>query len=348
MTISDSQATILKDLPGQGSTLLRGARMTTSTSKNTKPGETVKGMRSDILPRRRLFSVENPKSNSVSSSDNLFFGTKESKLARIVEQNKLWKKFLCPDNLIFSEEILNLNSNGLSKDHDSLSPENKLIQSRTRLRREGFFVEASISTKDEKFKDLRFLFGLPQSGKKTYHIPDFDLPKNTELTHWIWFMKTMILPQNSENPKLLLSDSTVLNNQETITAVVDLGNRYLFMFEKNPLYPDNVRFLISAYRMGVDALDEFVGNKMEKLGLPVEQHLSRQPSVATTPAPTVDWIPEQWRVTNHQIGYAAYLKEHKPLRGYTDKQQALIDRVDGHIAYVKFLETMPQKPPKSQ
>ena len=239
----------------------------------------------------------------------------------------------------------NLESFGLSRNHEQLSENVKAIEKLTRLRRSQPLYPSQALGDSYKYS------GKQLERKAPRHLQDFDISIEGKTVEEMAIEYKDLLETILAKPNLVICEEGTLNKQEPTVNIGDPETRGIVSFEKNSLYEDH--HFISGYPISEEAFEVF--KETGNIGLsPAERKskidtFQRKQAQAerekTTASSFYSSLPEDARIGNQQLREVEAIQERlkeDPKSPLTEKERSLIQRAEKYQQYRnKFYQDNP-------
>ena len=230
----------------------------------------------------------------------------------------------------------NLESFGLSRNHEQLSENVKTIEKLTRLRR------AQPLYSSQALGDSYRYSGKQLKRKASTHLQDFNISIEDKTIEEMTTEYKDLLRNILEKPNLVICEEGTLNKQEPIINIGDPETRVIISFEDNSLYKEH--HFISGYIISKEAFELFkeTGNTGRS---PAERKseidtFQREQAQAererTTARSFYSSLPEDARIGNQQLREVEAIQERlreDPKSPLTEKERGLIQRAEKYQQY---------------
>ena len=239
----------------------------------------------------------------------------------------------------------NLESSGLSRNHEELSEKIQVIEKLTRLRR------AQPLYPSQALGDSYQYGGEQLKRKAPRHLEDFGIStegktKEEMAIEYKDFLESLVSKQN-----LVIREEGTLNKQEPTINIGDPESLGIVVFENNPLYEDH--HFISGYPISEKAFEAFketgnIGSSPEERAQEINE-LQRTKAQAerekSTERSFYSNLPEDARIGNKQLREVETIQEQlkqDPSISLTEKEKSMVQRVEKYQQYKnKFYQDNP-------
>ena len=239
----------------------------------------------------------------------------------------------------------NLESSGLSGNHERLSENTRFVEKLTRLRRAQPLYPSQALGDSYKYG------GEQLKRKAPRHLEDFGIStegktKEEMAIEYKDFLESLLSKQN-----LVIRKDGTLNKQEPTIHIGDPESLGIIAFENNPLYKDH--HFISGYPISDEAFQVF--NETGNIGLSPEERKSKVDMLQkkqaqgeiekTTAGLFYSNLPEDARIGNQQLREVETLQEklnQDPSISLTEKEKNMVQRAEKYKQYKsKFYQDNP-------
>jgi len=254
--------------------------------------------------------------NPISSTDILKFSPMQKRVQLKMAQNN------------FSN---NLESSGLSRNHEQLSKDIQSIEKLTRLRRAQPLYPSQVLGDSYQYG------GKQLERKAPRHLPDFGISTEGKTLEEMAIEYKDLMETILSKQGLVVRKDGRLSKQEPTINIGDPETLGIVSFENNPLYEDH--HFISGYPISPKAFDHFV--ETGEIGLsPAERKAgidayqreqARAEREKTTARSFYSSLPEDARIGNQQLREVEAIQERlreDPKSALTEKEKNLIQRAD--------------------
>jgi len=239
----------------------------------------------------------------------------------------------------------NLESSGLSRNHEQLSKDIQSTEKLTKLRRSQLLYPSHVLGDSYKYGDKQLERKVPR------HLQDFGISIDGKTVEEMAIEYKDLLETILAKPNLVICEEGTLNKQEPTINMGDPETRGIVSFENNPLYEDH--HFISGYPISEEAFEVF--KETGNIGLsPVERKakidtFQRKQAQAerekTTAGSFYTSLPEDTPIGNQQLREVEAIQERlkeDPKSPLTEKERSLIQRADKYQQYRnKFYQDNP-------
>ena len=239
----------------------------------------------------------------------------------------------------------NLESSGLSRNHEKLSENIQFIEKLTRLRRAQPLYPSKVLGDSYKY-------GVKQLERKApRHLEDFGICTEGKTVEEMAIEYKDLLEILVSKPNLVIREEGTLNKQEPTINIGDPESLGIVSFENNPLYEDH--HFISGYPVSEEAFERFketgnIGSSPEERAQEINE-LQRTQSQAererTTARSFYSSLPEDARIGNQQLREVKTLQDRlkqDPSISLTEKEKNMIHRAEKYQEYKnKFSQDNP-------
>ena len=231
----------------------------------------------------------------------------------------------------------NLQSSGLSCNHEQLSEKIQVIEKLTRLRRAQPLYSSEVLGDSFKYSQQQLERKAPRHLTNDYNISIEGKTKTQQGLVYFHEVEEML-----KTPNLIVREDGIMNQQEPAIICFDPDSKLFASFENNPLYEDH--HFISSYEIDDDAVKEFImtGNigenpQMRKAKIDQDQKLkAAQERMRENANSFYQTLPQDARIGNKQLREAEALK-HKlkedPKFQLTEKEKTMIQRAEKYQQY---------------
>ena len=225
----------------------------------------------------------------------------------------------------------NLESSGLSKNHEELSQNIQDIEIKTRLRR------AQPLYSSEVLGDSYQYGGKQLERKAPRHLEDFGISTEGKTVEEMAMEYKDLVESLLSRSNLVIREDGTLNQQEPTINIGDPESRGIVSFENNPLYEDH--HFITSYPISEEAFETFeetgnIGSSPEEKAQEINE-LQRTRAQAererTTARSFYSSLPENARIGNKQLREVETIQEQlreDPNFSLTENQKDLIQRAE--------------------
>jgi len=228
----------------------------------------------------------------------------------------------------------NLESSGLSRNHEQLSKEIQSTEKLTKLRRAQPLYPSQVLGDSFKYG------GKQLERKATRHLEDFGISTEGKTVEEMAIEYKDLLEIIVSKPNLVIREDGTLNKQEPTVNIGDPESRGIVSFENNPLYEDH--HFISGYPISEEAFEVF--KETGNIGLSPAERKSKidtfQKKQAerekTTARSFYSNLPEDARIGNQQLREVETLQEQlkqDPSISLTEKEKNMIQRAEKYQQY---------------
>ena len=227
----------------------------------------------------------------------------------------------------------NLESSGLSRNHEQLSENIQFIEKLTRLRRAQPLYPSQVLGDSYQYG------GKQLERKAPRHLPDFGISivgKSIEElgVEYKDLVETILSKQG-----LVVRKDGTLNKQEPTINIGDPETRGIISFENNPLYEDH--HFISGYPISEEAFEAFketgnVGISPEERAQKINELQKTQAQAKKAARSFYSNLPEDARIGNQQLREVETLQEQlkqDPSISLTEKEKNMIQRAEKYQQY---------------
>ena len=227
----------------------------------------------------------------------------------------------------------NLESSGLSRNHEELSENIQFIEKLTRLRRAQPLYPSQVLGDSYQYG------GKQLERKAPRHLPDFGISivgKSIEElgVEYKDLVETILSKQG-----LVVRKDGTLNKQEPTINIGDPETRGIISFENNPLYEDH--HFISGYPISEEAFEAFketgnVGISPEERAQKINELQKTQAQAKKAARSFYSNLPEDARIGNQQLREVETLQEQlkqDPSISLTEKEKNMIQRAEKYQQY---------------
>jgi hypothetical protein len=221
----------------------------------------------------------------------------------------------------------NLESSGLSENHQELSQNIQDIEIMTRLRRSQPLYSSQVLGDSFKYG------GKQLERKAPRHLESLGISIEGKTVEEMAMEYKYLLEILLSKPNLVIREDGTLNKQERTINIGEPESRGIVSFENNPLYEDH--HFISSYPISDKAFKTFketgnIGSSPEEKKAEIDVFQKKQAEIErTTSSSFYSSLPEDARIGNQQLREAEVLKaqlEVDPNFQLTDKEKNLIQR----------------------
>lgn len=230
----------------------------------------------------------------------------------------------------------NLESSGLSRNHEQLSKDIQSIEKLTKLRRAQPLYPSQVLGDSFKYG------GKQLERKAPRHLEDFGISTEGKTVEEMAIEYKDLLEMIVSKPNLVIREYGTLNKQEPTINIGDPESRGIVSFENNPLYEDH--HFISGYPISEEAFETFketgnIGSSPEERAQEINE-LQRTQAQAerekTTARSFYSSLPEEARIGNQQLREVETLQEQlkqDPSISLTEKEKNMIQRAEKYQQY---------------
>ena len=226
----------------------------------------------------------------------------------------------------------NLQSSGLSCNHEQLSEKIQVIEKLTRLRRAEPLYSSEVLGDSFKYSQQQLERKAPRHLTNDYNISIEGKTKTQQGLVYFHEVEEML-----KTPNLIVREDGIMNQQEPAIICFDPDSKLFASFENNPLYEDH--HFISSYEIDDDAVKEFImtGNigenpQMRKAKIDQDQKLkAAQERIRENANSFYQTLPQDARIGNKQLREAEALKQKlkkNPKFQLTEKEKNMIQRAE--------------------
>ena len=230
----------------------------------------------------------------------------------------------------------NLESSGLSRNHEELSENIQLIEKLTRLRRAQPLYPSQVLGDSYKYG------GKQLERKAPRHLEDFGISTEGKTVEEMAIEYKDLLEILVSKPNLVIREDGTLNKQELTINIGDPDSLGIVSFENNPLYEDH--HFISGYPISEEAFEAFketgnIGISKEERDQEINelQKIKAQAEREKTTARLFYInLPEDARIGNQQLREVETLQEQfkqDPSISLTEKEKNMIQRAEKYQQY---------------
>ena len=239
----------------------------------------------------------------------------------------------------------NLESSGLSRNHEELSKNSQFIEKLTRLRRAQPLYPSQVLGDSYKYG------GKQLERKAPRHLEDFGISTEGKTVEEMAIEYKDLLEILVSKPNLVIREDGTLNKQELTINIGDPDSLGIVSFENNPLYEDH--HFISGYPISEEAFEAFketgnIGISKEERDQEINelQKIKAQAEREKTTARLFYInLPEDARIGNQQLREVETLQEQfkqDPSISLTEKEKNMIQRAEKYQQYKnKFYQDNP-------
>jgi hypothetical protein len=239
----------------------------------------------------------------------------------------------------------NLESSGLSRNHEQLSKDIQSIEKLTKLRRAQPLYPSQVLGDSFKYG------GKQLERKAPRHLEDFGISTEGKTVEEMAIEYKDLLEMIVSKPNLVIREYGTLNKQEPTINIGDPESRGIVSFENNPLYEDH--HFISGYPISEEAFETFketgnIGISPEERGQEINE-LQRTQAQAerekTTARSFYSSLTEEARIGNQPLREIETLQnqlKQDPSISLTEKEKNMIQRAEKYQQYKnKFYQDNP-------
>lgn len=221
----------------------------------------------------------------------------------------------------------NLQSSGLSRNHEQLSKDIQSTEKLTKLRRSQPLYPSQALGDSYKYS------GKQLERKAPRHLPDFGISIVGKSIEELGVEYKDLVETILSKPGLIVRKDGTLNKQEPTINIGDPKTRGIVSFENNPLY--DKYHLISSYPVSPEAFDNFVetgniGLSPAERKAAIDAYEKKQAQTErerTTAGSFYSSLPEDARIGNQQLREVEAIQERlkeDPNSPLTEKEKKLI------------------------
>jgi len=230
----------------------------------------------------------------------------------------------------------NLESSGLSRNHEQLSKNIQFIEKLTRLRRAQPLYPSQVLGDSYKYGDKQL------ERKAPSHLEDFGIYTEGKTVEEMAIEYKDLLETILAKPNLVICEEGTLNKQEPTINMGDPETRGIVSFENNPLYEDH--HFISGYPISEEAFETFketgnIGSSPEERAQEINELQRTQAQAERERQAARSFysnLPEEARIGNQQLreveGIQERLRE-DPKSPLTEKEKNMIERAEKYQQY---------------
>ena len=230
----------------------------------------------------------------------------------------------------------NLESSGLSRNHEQLSKDIQSTEKLTKLRRSQPLYPSQALGDSYKYA------GKQLERKAPRHLQDFGISTEGKTVEEMAIEYKDLLETILAKPNLVICEEGTLNKQEPTINIGDPETRGIVSFENNSLYEDH--HFISGYPISEEAFEVFketgnIGLSPAERKSKIDTFQKKQAQAErekTTAGSFYSSLPEDARIGNQQLreveAIQKRLKE-DPKSPLTEKERSLIQRADRYQQY---------------
>jgi hypothetical protein len=228
----------------------------------------------------------------------------------------------------------NLESSGLSRNHEQLSKDIQSIEKLTKLRRAQPLYPSQVLGDSFKYG------GKQLERKAPRHLEDFGISTEGKTVEEMAIEYKDLLEMIVSKPNLVIREYGTLNKQEPTINIGDPKSRGIVSFENNPLYEDH--HFISGYPISEEAFETFketgnIGSSPEERAQEINE-LQRTQAQAEREKTTARSFYSSLRIGNQQLREVETLQEQlkqDPSISLTEKEKNMIQRAEKYQEYKK-------------
>jgi hypothetical protein len=230
----------------------------------------------------------------------------------------------------------NLESSGLSRNHEQLSENVQFIEKLTRLRRAQPLYPSQVLGDSYKYG------GKQLERKAPRHLEDFGICTEGKTLEEMAIEYKDLLEILVSKPNLVIREDGTLNKQEPTINIGDPESLGIVSFENNPLYEDY--YFISGYPVSKEAFKTF--EETGNVGSSPEERAQEKNKLQRTQAQAererkaarsfYSNLPEEARIGNQQLREVEAIQERlkeDPKFSPTEKEKNLIQRAEKYQQY---------------
>ena len=232
----------------------------------------------------------------------------------------------------------NLESSGLSRNHEQLSKDIQSTEKLTKLRRSQPLYPSQVLGDSYKYG------GKQLERKAPRHLQDFGISTEGKTVEEMAIEYKDLLETILAKPKLVICEEGTLNKQEPTINIGDPETLGIVSFENNPLYEDH--HFISGYTISEEAFERFketgnIGSSPEERAQEINELQKTQAQAErekTTARSFYSSLPEEARIGNQQLREVETLQEQlkqDPSISLTEKEKNMIQRAEKYQQYKK-------------
>ena len=230
----------------------------------------------------------------------------------------------------------NLESSGLSRNHEQLSKNIQFIEKLTRLRRAQPLYPSQVLGDSYKYG------GKQLERKATRHLEDFGICTEGKTIEEMALEYKDLLENLLSKPNLVIREDGTLNKQEPTINIGDPESLGIVSFSNNPLYEDH--HFISGYTISEEAFETFketgnIGSSPEERAQEINE-LQRTQAQAERERKAArsfySSLPEEARIGNQQLREVEAIQERlreDPKSPLTEKEKNMIERAEKYQQY---------------
>ena len=281
----------------------------------------------DILGTAQNVQNKQPKSKGSSS----IFAEAFSNPSKLSPMQKRVQLKMAQNN--FSN---NLESSGLSRNHEQLSENIQFIEKLTRLRRAQPLYPSQVLGDSYKYG------GKQLERKAPRHLEDFGICTEGKTIEEMAIEYKDLLENLVSKPNLVIREDGTLNKQEPTINIGDPKSLGILSFENNPLYEDH--HFISGYLISEEAFETF--KETGNIGISSEERAQEINELQRTQAQAerekkaarsfYSSLPEEARIGNQQLREVEAIQERlreDPKSPLTEKEKNMIERAEKYQQY---------------
>jgi len=230
----------------------------------------------------------------------------------------------------------NLESSGLSRNHEQLSKNIQFIEKLTRLRRAQPLYPSQVLGDSYKYG------GKQLERKAPRHLEDFGISTEGKTIEEMALEYKDLLENLLSKPNLVIREDGTLNKQEPTINIGDPESLGIVSFSNNPLYEDH--HFISGYTISEEAFETFketgnIGSSPEERAQEINE-LQRTQAQAERERKAArsfySSLPEEARIGNQQLREVEAIQERlreDPKSPLTEKEKNMIERAEKYQQY---------------